>query len=146
MTVVFAGHIAGANQRYARRLLDVIGAADNLSYVGQLAPDEMQKLLGRTKVSVSASWVEVASLVDIEAYVAGCNVVASANGFSREYGIEGMLELTPKSSQHEVVETCTLALAGWSEPSASDRSRRLEKHSWDTTLTPLAAVATTARS
>ncbi len=146
MTVVFAGHIAGANQRYAHRLLDVIDAADNLSYVGQLAADEMQAVLRRTKVSASASWVEVASLVDIEAYVAGCDVVASANGFSREYGIEGLLELDPQSSHVEVVEICSLALAGWSEPSASDLSNRLEKHSWQTTLAPLAAVATTARS
>jgi glycosyltransferase involved in cell wall biosynthesis len=45
---------------------------------------ELYKMLARSRVHVAASWFEVSSLLDVEAYVLGCRTVASRNGGTRE--------------------------------------------------------------
>lgn len=49
-------------------------------YLGGLPHTETFAVMRRAKVHVSASWFEVSSLVDIEAFCAGCRIVSSRNG------------------------------------------------------------------
>jgi len=53
-------------------------------YVGARSHAETLELMRRSRVHVSASWFEVLSLVDLEAYGAGCAVVSSECGGTRE--------------------------------------------------------------
>lgn len=53
-------------------------------YIDGVPHDEILKMMRRAKVHVSASWFEVSSLVDIEAYLCGCQVVASVCGGTSE--------------------------------------------------------------
>jgi glycosyltransferase involved in cell wall biosynthesis len=144
LRVVFAGHVSPANKRYADRLLDIVGKSPDLEFVGQLPPPEMAAMLARSKVSASASWVEVASLVDIEAHVAGAGVVASARGFTAEYGIAGLRELSPEDSAERLRQVCLEAVGAWQPPTETELCERSDAHAWSTTLAPLGDVVAAA--
>jgi glycosyltransferase involved in cell wall biosynthesis len=83
LSAVFVGrenpyHKAYCNE-FKRRIANSCSA-----YISGLPHEEILHLMERAKVHVSASWFEVASLVDIEAYLAGCRIVASECGGTRE--------------------------------------------------------------
>jgi len=83
-TVVFAGAINKNNGKYGRDFISIVESSKNLKYIGALPAEKMVDLYMRAKVHLSASWFEVSSLVDIEAFSAGCLVVSSKNGHSGE--------------------------------------------------------------
>jgi glycosyltransferase involved in cell wall biosynthesis len=60
---------------------------------------EILKIMRRARVHVSASWFEVSSLVDIEAYLCGCQVVASMCGGTREILGEDAEYVDPGSTE-----------------------------------------------
>jgi len=53
-------------------------------YMGSISHEDTLKLMRRSRVHVSASWYEVLSMVDLEAYSAGCGIVASQCGGTQE--------------------------------------------------------------
>jgi len=59
-------------------------AESRSEYLGGLSHLEAVAIMRRAKVHVSASWFEVSSLVDMEAFRAGCRIVSSANGGTGE--------------------------------------------------------------
>lgn len=59
-------------------------ASSASTYIPGVPPHEVAAILARSKVHVAASWFEVASLVDVDAYVHGARVVASLCGGTRE--------------------------------------------------------------
>ena len=54
------------------------------TYIPGVPSNEVAAILARSRVHVAASWFEVASLVDLDAYAQGCRVVASECGGTRE--------------------------------------------------------------
>ena len=56
-----------------------------MTWVGPKSRAEVLALLASSRVLVNASWVEVQSLVDLEAATMGCAVVTSRTGHSREW-------------------------------------------------------------
>jgi glycosyltransferase involved in cell wall biosynthesis len=81
----FVGELTRSAPRYADDFCRVLDGSVSLSYMGRLAPNEVVRLMGRHRVLLNMSWVEVQSLVDLEASAMGCHVVASSAGHSAEW-------------------------------------------------------------
>jgi glycosyltransferase involved in cell wall biosynthesis len=110
---VFVGAENPNHKSYCRRFKDMIADSGSI-YMGSISHEETLRIMKRARVHVSASWFEVLSLVDLEAFYAGCRVVASSCGGTREIlgdravyifpdsawsvedGIRKMLELEPE--------------------------------------------------
>jgi glycosyltransferase involved in cell wall biosynthesis len=74
-------------------------AESNSTYCGNVPHEEALQIMRRAKVHVSASWFEVSSLVDLEAYAAGCGVVASDFGGTREILGNKAVYVSPASAR-----------------------------------------------
>jgi glycosyltransferase involved in cell wall biosynthesis len=79
----FIGHENPNHKRFCQQFRENI-AASRSTYAGGMTQAETALVMRRAKVHVSASWFEVSSLVDIESYFAGCQVVSSACGGTNE--------------------------------------------------------------
>ena len=83
--VNFVGALNENAKKYCNEFLQVIHENDNLEYLGKLTHEELTELYLNTKIHLSASWFEVASLVDLEAYAHGCHIISSINGHTKDY-------------------------------------------------------------
>lgn len=83
MKAVFVGHPNPNHKGYVKKLRKLIARSAS-EYIPGVPPQEVAGFLSRAQVHVAASWFEVSSLVDIDAYVLGCRVVASACGGTHE--------------------------------------------------------------
>lgn len=83
LKAVFVGPPNPNHKRYARLLRKRIAESQS-TYIPGVPAHEVASILARARVHVAASWFEVSSLVDIDAYVLGCRVVASQCGGTRE--------------------------------------------------------------
>ena len=70
---------------YGRRFRDIAAAHPNIEWLGPRPAAETVALIATARVLLNASWVEVQSLVDIEAATSGSWVVTSPTGSSREW-------------------------------------------------------------
>lgn len=85
LPMTFAGGLNANAGPYGRRFLRAVEEFRCLRWLGQLPHSETLHLLGDARVLVNASWVEVQSLVDLEAAAMGCWVVAAPGGNSAEW-------------------------------------------------------------
>jgi glycosyltransferase involved in cell wall biosynthesis len=83
--VRFVGPFANEASAYSVAFKELVAAGGPVGYDGSKDRSEVLALLGRSRVLVNASWVEVQSLVDLEAATMGCAVVTSRTGHSREW-------------------------------------------------------------
>ncbi|MGD0799090.1 MAG: glycosyltransferase [Acidobacteriaceae bacterium] len=79
----FAGGENKNHRRYCEEFKRRIASSRSV-YLGGAPHDEIVRIMRRARVHVSASWFEVSSLVDIEAYLCGCRVVSSRCGGTHE--------------------------------------------------------------
>lgn len=82
-SAVFVGKENPNHPRYCAQFKKEI-AESTSTHAGSFSHPETLALMRRAKVHVSASWFEVSSLVDIEAYAAGCRVISSVSGGTKE--------------------------------------------------------------
>ena len=95
-SVVFAGSLSKHDLLYVKKFKEIVSLSKNISYIGSVATDEMIDLYLKSKISLSGSLCEVSSLVDVEAFSAGCYVICSKNGYSSEIlAGEGVIEIDP---------------------------------------------------
>jgi glycosyltransferase involved in cell wall biosynthesis len=71
------------HERYCAAFKECI-ASSRSKYLGSLTHSETMQIMQRSRVHVSASWFEVLSLVDIEAFFLGCRIVSSRCGGTQE--------------------------------------------------------------
>ena len=83
--ITFVGAINSNDKEYGRAFLDLINLHETMTYLGRVDPGKMPDIYMRSKIHLSASWFEVASLVDLEAYAYGCHVVSSIHGHTDSY-------------------------------------------------------------
>jgi hypothetical protein len=83
--LTFVGSLVNPNSRYSQQFLAACGSAPGVRYVGEKPHSEVVEMIASARVLVNASWVEVQSLVDIEAVLAGGRVVSFDNGNSAEW-------------------------------------------------------------
>jgi len=80
---IFVGYENPNHGRYCDGFKKMI-AKSKSRYLGGVPFSEVNGILAKSRVHVAASWFEVSSRLDIEAYVLGCRVVASACGGTSE--------------------------------------------------------------
>jgi glycosyltransferase involved in cell wall biosynthesis len=83
LRAVFVGGENQNHRDYCRRFREML-ADSGSEYRGAILHEETLRLMRRARLHISASWYEVLSLVDLEAYWAGCGVVSSKCGGTRE--------------------------------------------------------------
>ena len=105
----FAGRENPNHVSYCRRFRSAAGKA-SCRFLEGLDHHEVLALMRRSRVHVSASWFEVSSLVDLEAYFAGCSVVSSCCGGTHEILGDRAVYVDP-SSVDSIREGIAAALA-----------------------------------
>ncbi len=106
--------------------------ADNswIVHLPQIPYDEMPMVFAAAKSHILASWKETTGLVNLEAALAGCGVVAPNKGYCREYlgdeacycdpaSVSSIVEAVKKSFEHR--------------PSESFKKRVLRDFTWEQT-------------
>ncbi|HBM8535776.1 TPA: glycosyltransferase, partial [Escherichia coli] len=95
--------VGGANENntiYFDKFMGLISRFPNMTYLGKVSPEEMTRLYYKSKVHISASWFEVSSLVDLEAYYCGCSVISSKTGYTSELLGERVFYFDPKENEN----------------------------------------------
>lgn len=82
--LTFVGAPNDGRPQYMARFRDALAAGPS-EWVGALPREDVLGLMGRSRVLLNLSWVEVQSLVDLEGAAAGCYVVTSAAGSTKEW-------------------------------------------------------------
>jgi len=85
LRVTFVGPASPSAGRYVADFESVVAAHSNLEWLGGLERSRVLELMADSRVLLNASWVEVQSLVDIEAASMGCWVVVGRGGNSEEW-------------------------------------------------------------
>lgn len=93
--VCFVGGLNENFSEYTAQFEKIVGASDHLEYLGKVTPDEMRNLYLRSKIHLSCSWFEVASLVDLEAYAYGCHTISSQFGHTKDYLNDRIFYINP---------------------------------------------------
>jgi glycosyltransferase involved in cell wall biosynthesis len=111
--VTFVGAV-NRKTKYGQSFLNVTESSRFSTWIGHLPHPEVIHVMRRSKVLLNASYVEVQSMVDIEASFQGCLVVNTEAGHSREWltevhtvpvlaPIKDLLALAKRVSQKEGV-------------------------------------------
>lgn len=107
--VCFVGGANENNDSYFQDFIRLINKHPNIQYLGKVSPEDMGSLYSKAKVHLSASWFEVSSLVDLEAYYNGCNVISSKNGYTHELLGERVQYLNPRDTKN-IVEIVNVSI------------------------------------
>lgn len=83
IAVTFVG--PARDDAYGSAFRQVVASGGSCEWLGPQSAENTVALISTARVLLNASWVEVQSLVDIEAATAGCWVVTSPTGSSREW-------------------------------------------------------------
>ena len=82
--LVFVGKISWRHPEYALRFLGLVKKYDWIYHISQIPHEKIGSCFAAAKVHVLASWFETTGLVNLEALLAGANVVAPI-GRGQEY-------------------------------------------------------------
>lgn len=85
ISVTVVGPLRMLESKFAKDFLGEVETNEHLNWLGEMSHDEVLLTMGRSKVLLNASWVEVQSLVDLEAAFSGNFVVANDGGNSLEW-------------------------------------------------------------
>ena len=94
-----AAFVGGDNKNH-KRFCDEFKkliATSQSEYLGKIPYEQVSSLMRSARIHVSASWFEVSSLVDLEAFLCDCFVVSSACGGTREVLGESAVYVDPSS-------------------------------------------------
>jgi glycosyltransferase involved in cell wall biosynthesis len=130
LTLVLAGPATANQGRYVKRVREAAASLAKVHILGAVTPEEKAWLYSLARVHVLPSWMETCGLSSLEAAVAGCAVVVSPNGDTRDYFGEDAEYCNPASpvSIHDAI---LRANAG--EPSAALDSRIKTQYTWERT-------------
>lgn len=101
--LTMVGPIVDPSTKYARDFLDLVNASPHVRYLGPQKHGDVLDLMGRSKVLLNPSWVEVQSLVDLEGAFSGARVVSFPNGNSSEWLPDHVTEV-PNFAVTELLE------------------------------------------
>jgi glycosyltransferase involved in cell wall biosynthesis len=91
LTVV--GPLYAADTPFGEEFRELLSRSPSVTWKGSVSADEVLEFMGRSKVLINASWVEVQSLVELEAAHLGCYVVSSGAGNTSDW-LEGSVVST----------------------------------------------------
>jgi len=102
-------------------------AAPNIRFLGFLDQTALRSYYQRAKVHVLPSWFEACGLSSMEAAAMGCNIVISANGYTREY-YENHAHYCDPASPASILNAVRKAAAA--ESSEMLRNKILSEYTW----------------
>lgn len=82
--LIFVGKISWRHPEFALRFLDLVRKHDWIHHIPQISHEEMGSCFAASRIHVLTSWFETTGLVNLEAALAGANVVSSSSR-SKEY-------------------------------------------------------------
>ena len=140
---VFVGAMNPNHREYGRLFVREVEAT-GCQWLGAVTHEETLGWMRRARVHVSASWFEVLSMVDIEAHGAGCVVVASLCGGSREV-LGERAEYADPGSEESLRRAIVRALERSRERlgangSAENEMSRIELPTWKDVARQLAGI------
>jgi glycosyltransferase involved in cell wall biosynthesis len=109
--VRFVGPISDPGSGWAAEFEALAATSASVVHLGGVDRPEVLRLLGGTRVLVNASWVEVQSLVDLEAATMGCAVVTTPTGHSREW-LGAAVTVPGTDSTDRLLQTAASIAAG----------------------------------
>lgn len=83
--VTFVGPVSDDGSDFAKEFAHIASSSPYVESLGALTHEEVLEILADTRVLINASWVEVQSLVDLEAAMSGARVVTFKNGNSSDW-------------------------------------------------------------
>lgn len=98
LAVSFVGTPNLNESEYVHSFDKVVSQGANLRWIRGLPHDQVLEKMRSSKVLLNASWVEVQSLVDLEAVFSGCRVVTLENGGSSKEWLGGAVVESSGSS------------------------------------------------
>ncbi len=96
---IFIGDTANLNDQYYKKFISAAYSLDNVTYSKSVSFDELKLLLAEADIFISASWFEVLSLIELEAYAAHCKLVVGKNSYLSEFVSDGVYYFDPASLQ-----------------------------------------------
>jgi glycosyltransferase involved in cell wall biosynthesis len=130
LVATFVGPTNPNHKAYVEQLRRRI-AESKSTYIPGVPSHEVSGLLARSRVHVSASWFEVSSLVDLDAYLQGCRVVASRCGGTEELLGDDAYYVDPGSPENIRVQIAA-ALTSVQDGRRNDIERvRSKMATWD---------------
>lgn len=106
-SVVFVGALNHNARGYCRKFIQLVDESKNIKYMNAVHHDAISNIFRRTRIHLSASNFEVASLVDLEAYAYGCHVISSTCGNTVDYLGERAMYVYPTNLENmlPIIET-----------------------------------------
>lgn len=126
--IVFIGQPSPYEEGYVTRCYERARQRGNVYFLGSRAPEELFGIISLAAVHALPSWRETPGLASLEAAAAGCRIVTTSIGSTREYFAEDAWYCNPRDPS-TIREAVLKALN--SPPSTKLRERVLQKYTWD---------------
>jgi glycosyltransferase involved in cell wall biosynthesis len=126
--LVLAGPPTANQPRYVRRVHDQAEPLKNVHILGAVTPEDKAWLYRLAAVHILPSWMETTGLSSLEAAVAGCVVVVSPNGDTRDY-FGGDAEYCDPASPSSIRDA--ILRARLRKPSAALEHRIRSEYTWE---------------
>jgi glycosyltransferase involved in cell wall biosynthesis len=130
MKLVLAGPPTANQGRFVKHVKDAAASLANVHVLGSVTPQEKAWLYSLARVHVLPSWMETCGLSSLEAAVAGCAIVVSPNGDTRDY-FGGDVEYCDPASPSSIREAIIRAYGRG--PSATLEQRIRTEFTWQRT-------------
>ena len=118
MPGVFVGMPNPRHRAFVARFAEYVRSQPGLTWLPTLGRRETLALFRRARLHALASWYELAALVDSEAAVAGCPIVTTARGHSRDVLGDAAVYWDPGSGHDGLVAALRSGLARTSSTEA----------------------------
>ncbi|WP_295372819.1 glycosyltransferase family 4 protein [uncultured Pseudacidovorax sp.] len=129
------GAVNQYHKEYAKEVLELVEKSGG-KYHGVVDKAAVALLMSRAKCHISASWFEVASLVDIEAFMYGCSVICSVNGGTQEVLGDKAVYCVPNDIE-SIARALEMALQ---KPQAVGSEREMIFPTWEAVAAQLSTV------
>ncbi len=127
--VVFVGPPNPRHRAYVRRFEAILSEHRSLTWLPALGRRETLALFRRAALHTLASWYELSALVDSEAAVAGCPILTTARGHSRDLLGDDAVYWDPATGQEGLVDKLRAALE--LRPDAESAAAYRARLSWE---------------
>lgn len=109
--VLFVGDKNSNHSSYFNEFIKLIHSSTNLSYAGKKNKIQLKELYEKSRLSLSNSWFEVVSQVDLEAVTLGCKPVVSSASALFDYFDSELIALEPNCTENDILNSVNLALS-----------------------------------
>ncbi len=134
--VTFIGRPNPNDTRYFENFRQRLKGVRNAAYVPGMPHGQLVEALMKARLHVSASFVEVSPLIDLEALAAGCNVIATSN--SSVYGQFAFRNIM--YARQEDLDLATIERMYHEECTYEARSQILSDFTWERVAERLSSI------